>query len=66
MDQQLQKWFSKRKHWDMYAVSGTGGVSKTDEFFEKLQTAFDPPLHFRKIKLQIIHSISCSKIYNKS
>ena len=32
----------------MYAVSGTGGVSKTDEFFEKLQTAFDPPSIFGK------------------
>ena len=32
---------------------GTDGVSKTDEFSEKFQTAFDPPPHFRKIILQI-------------
>ena len=28
----------------MYAGSGTGGVSKSVEFLEKLQTAFDPPI----------------------
>ena len=27
----------------------TGGVSKTDEFSEKLQIAFDTPPHFPKI-----------------
>ena len=28
--------------------------TKTDEFSEKFQTAFDPPSHFRKIILQIL------------
>ena len=28
---------------------GTNGHTKTDEFSEKFQMAFDPPPHFRKI-----------------
>ena len=33
---------------------GTGDATKTDEFLEKFQTAFDPTLlHFQKIILQI-------------
>ena len=31
---------------------GTGDATKTDEFSEKFQMAFDPPPHFRKIMLQ--------------
>ena len=30
---------------------GKGGATKSDEFSEKIQTAFDPPPHFRKIML---------------
>ena len=30
-------------------------ASKTDEFSEKFQMAFDPPPHFRKIILRIFH-----------
>ena len=33
------------------ALSGKGGATKSDEFSEKFQMAFDPP-HFRKIILQ--------------
>ena len=36
-------------------------TSKTDEFSEKFQTAFDPPPHFRKIILQFF-----SKIHDRS
>ena len=28
---------------------GTGHVTKSDEFLEKFQTAFDPPPRFRKL-----------------
>ena len=31
---------------------GTFDATKTDEISEKIQTAFDPPPHFRKIMLQ--------------
>ena len=34
------------------SVLGKDGVSKTDEFLEKFQTAFDHPPHFRKIMLR--------------
>ena len=32
---------------------GTDGPTKTDEFSEKFQVAFDPPPHFWKIILRI-------------
>ena len=37
-------------------LKGTGGPTKTDEFSEKFQTAFDHPSppHFRKIILRIL------------
>ena len=37
---------------------GTGGASKTDELFEKFQTALDPPLIFGKSDCNLF-SISC-------
>ena len=40
---------------------GKHPLSKTDEFSEKFQTAFDPPPHFRKIMLRI-----CSEIHDRS
>ena len=36
---------------------GTGHATKTDEFSEKVQTAFDPPHHFQKIILQFFSEI---------
>ena len=36
-------------------VLGKGGPTKTDEFSEKFQTAFDPP-HLRKIILRFFES----------
>jgi len=39
---------------------GKDGVSKTDEFSEKFQTAFDPPPHFRKIMLRFSRQ-NCDK-----
>jgi len=35
-------------------------VSKSDEFLEKFQTAFDPPPHFRKVILWISRQ-NCDK-----
>ena len=47
------KAFVSKKTAITWLLLGTGGVSKTDEFSEKFQTAFDPPSpHFRKIVLQ--------------
>ena len=44
---------------------GTDGHTKTDEFSEKFQTAFDtPPPHFRKIILRISRQ-NCDKIATK-
>ena len=45
---------------------GTYQASKTDEFLEKFQTAFDPtPPHFRKVMLQFFPEIhDRSIIYN--
>ena len=51
----------------MYYISrlGTPTPSKTDEFSEKFQTAFDPPPHFRKVMLQIFSEIhDRSIVYN--
>ena len=39
---------------------GKGGISKSDEFLEKFQTAFDPPPHFRKIMLRFSRQ-NCDK-----
>ena len=39
---------------------GTDGHTKTNEFSEKFQTAFDPPPHFRKIILRILRQ-NCDK-----
>ena len=35
-----------------FARKGKGQTTKTDEFSDKFQTAFEPPLIFRKIILQ--------------
>ena len=45
---------------------GKGGSSKTDEFLEKFQTAFDPPPpHFRKIMLRFFSGIhDLRSVYN--
>ena len=44
---------------------GKDDISKTDEFLEKFQTAFDPPPHFRKIMLQFFSEIhDRSIVYN--
>ena len=48
------------EHW-----LGKPRTSKTDEFSEKFQTAFDPPSHFRKITLQFFSEIhDRSIVYN--
>ena len=39
---------------------GTGHVTKSDEFSEKFQTAFDPPPHFRKVTLRFSRQ-NCDK-----
>ena len=41
---------------------GTGGASKTDEFSEKFQTAFDQPLPSFSENYNTFFLISCSKI----
>ena len=41
---------------------GTGDATKTDEFLEKFQRAFDPP-HFQKIILQIFGMIMLKKSF---
>ena len=46
---------------DLLLSLGTGGVSKTDDFSEKFQKAFDPPPQFRKIILQIIFNFMLKK-----
>ena len=38
----------------------TGQGTKTDEFSEKFQTAFDPPPHFRKVTLRFSRQ-NCDK-----
>ena len=38
---------------------GKGPATKSDEFLEKFQTAFDPPPHFWKNMLQIFFIIGC-------
>ena len=45
---------------------GKGGYSKTDEFLEKFQPAFDPPPpHFRKIMLRFFSGIlDLRSVYN--
>ena len=51
----------------MNTLAGLGmpDTSKTDEFSEKFQTAFDPPPHFRKVMLQIFSEIhDRSIVYN--
>ena len=35
---------------------GKDGCTKSDVFSEKIQTAFDPPPHFRKIMLQMFYN----------
>ena len=35
-------------------LKGTGHATKSDEFSEKFQTAFDPPPHFQKIMLHFL------------
>ena len=45
----------------LYIFLGKDGVSETDEFSEKFQTAFDPPPpHFRKIMLRFSRQ-NCDK-----
>ena len=46
--------------WFVTSSLGKDGVSKTDEFSEKFQTAFDPPPHFRKIILRFSRQ-NCDK-----
>ena len=44
---------------------GMDGPTKTDEFLEKFQTAFDPPPHFRKIMLRFFSGIHDRRsVYN--
>ena len=42
---------------------GKDAISKTDEFSEKFQTAFDPPPHFRKIMLRFLRQNSDKSAY---
>ena len=49
----------------MMLVYGIDGDTKTEEFSEKFETAFDPPPpHFRKIMLRILRQ-NCDKIATK-
>ena len=41
-------------------IKGRPHVSKSDEFSEKFQTAFDPPPHFRKVTLRFSRQ-NCDK-----
>ena len=63
-DNLMSSWFSLKlyksevNNWNTLSkctsTLGTGQATKTDEFSEKFQTAFDPPpSHFRKIILRI-------------
>ena len=52
------------EHGRLIEILGTGGVSKMDEFLEKFQTAFDPPLpNFRKIILPFFPKALSKALY---
>ena len=52
-------------HQMMGGDKGMDGPTKTDEFSEKFQTAFDPPPHFRKaldVRLHMVVPWICVSI----
>ena len=59
--------FSPRSIFLIFYSKGLGkdAATKSDEFLEKLQTAFDPPPHFWKIMLQIFYN-GYGRIYARS
>ena len=59
--------FSPRSIFLIFYSKGLGKdpATKSDEFLEKLQTAFDPPPHFWKIMLQIFYN-GYGRIYARS
>ena len=40
----------------IHPYKGMGPATKSDDFLEKFQTAFDPPPHFWEIMLQIFYN----------
>ena len=51
---------TKLKYGKHRFTSGEPRISKSDEFSEKFQTAFDPAPHFRKVVLRISQQ-NCDK-----
>ena len=49
----------------IHPYKGMGPATKSDDFLEKFQTAFDPPPHFRKIILRFFSGIHDRRtVYN--